>query len=182
MPKVLGKGKFLQLVRDGNWEYVRRANARGVVAIVAVTEDRRLILTDQFRPAVGHHVIDLPAGLSGDVAGQENEDLAISAMRELIEETGYVAKSLEHLADCPTSPGLTSEVVSLFLASHLRRKSAGGGVEGEQIDVQLPSLRGIDRWLAKQVAAGKLVDPKVYASLYFVKQRSNRAKSASRRK
>jgi len=182
MPKILGKGKFLHLVQDGNWEYVQRANARGVVAVVAVTEDRQLILTEQFRPAVGRHVIDLPAGLAGDVAGQETEAFATSAMRELMEETGYIAKKLEHLADCPTSPGLTSEVVSLFLASKLRQKSGGGGIEGEQINVLLPSLRGIDRWLAKQVAVGKLIDPKVYAALYFVKRRSNPAKPASSRK
>ena len=127
--EVLGKGKFLRLVRDGRWEFVERTNARGGVAIVAVTEQREFVLTDQFRPAVGRHVIDLPAGLSGDVKGQEDEASSLSALRELVEETGYHADDLEHLADCPSSPGLTSEIISYFLARNVRQVSAGGGVE-----------------------------------------------------
>ena len=166
--EVLGKGKFLRLVREGRWEFVERSNARGAVAVIAVTDEREFILTDQFRPAVGRRVIDLPAGLSGDVKGQEGEAFAVSALRELIEETGYHAENLEHLADCPSSPGLASEVISYFFATGVTRIEAGGGVEHEQIDVHAPKLRTIKKWLAGQVAAGKLVDPKVYAGLYFI--------------
>lgn len=165
---VLGKGKFLRLVRDGKWEIAERINARGVVAVIAVTDDREYILTEQFRPAVGRLVIDLPAGLSGDIKGQKNEDHAVSANRELVEETGFSAGSLRHLADCPSSPGLTSEVVAYYLADELTRVSTGGGIESEQIQVQTPKLRTIKKWLAEQVAAGKLIDPKVYAGLYFI--------------
>jgi ADP-ribose pyrophosphatase len=171
---VLGKGKFLRLVRDGKWEIAERINARGVVAVIAVTDDREYVLTEQFRPAVGKLVIDVPAGLSGDVKGQENEALAVSAVRELTEETGFAAKTLKHLADCPSSPGLTSEVVSYFLADQITRTEEGGGVEGEQIQVQTPKLRTIKKWLAEQVAAGKLIDPKVYAGLYFIGANSKR--------
>jgi ADP-ribose pyrophosphatase len=159
---VLGKGKFLRLVRDGKWEIAERINARGVVAVIAVTDDREYVLTEQFRPAVGKLVIDVPAGLSGDVKGQENEALAVSAVRELTEETGFAAKTLKHLADCPSSPGL------------ITRTEEGGGVEGEQIQVQTPKLRTIKKWLAEQVAAGKLIDPKVYAGLYFIGANSKR--------
>ena len=171
LSRVLGQGKFLRLVREGKWEFVERVNATGVVAVVAVTDDRRIILTDQFRTAVGRNVIDLPAGLAGDIDGQEDEAFAKSARRELMEETGYRAKDIEHIADCPSSPGLTSEVISLFIARNLKRKNQGGGVDGEDIKVHTPFLRGIDRWLAKQVAAGKRIDGKVYAGLYFAKRR-----------
>lgn len=170
--KVIGKGKFLQLVREGTWEFVERVNAKGVVAVVALTPDRRILLTEQFRAAVGRIVIDLPAGLAGDVAGEENEEFATSALRELIEETGYNAKRVDHVADCPTSPGLTSEIVSFFIARDLRQVSKGGGVEGENIVVHCPTIRGIDKWLAKQVAEGKLVDGKVYAGLQFSRRRA----------
>jgi len=182
MSKVLGQGKFLRLVRDGRWEFVERVNARGAVAIVAVTANRRIILTDQFRPAVGRRVIDLPAGLSGDVQGQEDEAFAASALRELIEETGYTAKHLEHVGDCSSSPGLASEVISLFVARDLLKTDTGGGVDGEQIEVHSPLIRGIDHWLAKQVAAGKLIDGKVYAGLYFAKRRVASPKAPTRSK
>ena len=110
----------------------------------------------------------IPAGLSGDIQGEEDEAAAVSALRELVEETGFHAQTLKHLADCPSSPGLTSEVVSYFFARGVSRVEAGGGVEHEQIDVQTPKLRTIKKWLADQVAAGKLIDPKVYAGLYFI--------------
>ena len=171
MSTVLGQGKFLRLVRDGSWEFVERVNARGVVAIVAVTADRRIILTDQFRPAVGRRVIVLPAGLAGDVQGQEDEAFAESAMRELIEETGYSANQLEHVADFPSSPGMTSEVVSLFVARDLLKRTPAAAST-------VKTLRSIHQRFAESTAgwqprsaAGKLIDGKVYAGLYFAKRR-----------
>ena len=182
MKKDIGKGKFLRLVLDGKWEFVERTNARGVVAIVALTMDRRILLTEQFRAAVGRRVIDLPAGLAGDVAGQEDEAFATSALRELIEETGYSAQQIEHLADCPTSPGLSSEIASFFIARDLHQISDGGGVEGEDIVVHCPTLRGFEAWLAKRVAEGILIDVKVYAGLHFSKRRGPVSRSNARRK
>ncbi len=166
--KVLGKGKFLQLVRDGKWEIAERVNASGVVAVIAVTDSREFVLTEQFRPAVGSQVIDLPAGLSGDVQGQEDESGSAAASRELSEETGFLAAQFRHLADCPSSPGLTSEMVSYFMADRVRQVGSGGGVGNEKIEIQLPKLRSIRRWLAQQIALGKLIDPKVYVGLYFI--------------
>ena len=60
--KVLKEGKYLRLVKVDGYEFVERTNCRGVVAIIAVTGDERLVLTEQFRLPVGRVVIDLPAG------------------------------------------------------------------------------------------------------------------------
>lgn len=166
---ILGRGKFLQLVRDGRWEIAERINCHGAVAIVAVTTDRRLVLTEQFRPAVKHRVIDLAAGLSGDEPGQQGEPFLRSAKRELLEETGFAGGTWTALGHCPSSPGLTSEVLSYFYADGVAQKTKGGGVAHEAIVVHTPSLRTIKRWLAARVAEGVLIDPKVYAGLYFVK-------------
>jgi len=165
---TLGEGNFVRLVRDGRWEYAERNNCQGVVAVIAVTAEDQLILTEQHRPAVGKIVIDIAAGLSGDEPGQQGEALALSAQRELLEETGYVAKKLVHLADCPSSPGLTNEIVSYFFARQVRQVGDGGGVSHEQIIVHTPAIATISRWLKRQVKQGKLIDPKVYAALYFV--------------
>ena len=59
-------------------------------------------------------------------------------------------------------------MISYFFAHRTKRVEAGGGVEHEQIDVHTPKLRTIKKWLAAQVAEGKLVDPKVYAGLHFI--------------
>jgi ADP-ribose pyrophosphatase len=56
----------------------------------------------------------------------------------------------------------------------VKRLAAGGGVDGEQIDVRTPKLRTIRKWLADQAAAGKLIDSKVYAGLYFIGVQSRR--------
>lgn len=167
--EVLGTGKFLRLIRDGRWEIAERTNCQGAVAITAITTDRRLILTEQFRPAVKTAVIDVAAGLSGDHPDQRGEALLVSAQRELLEETGYQSKHWTHLDDCPSSPGLTNEIVTHFLATDCKQTASGGGVEHEQIVVHAVPLRTIRRWLKARVAEGKLIDPKVYAALYFAK-------------
>jgi ADP-ribose diphosphatase len=167
--RVLGKGQYLQLVRKGKWEIAERINARGAVAIIAISDQQEYVLTDQYREAVGRHVIDLPAGLSGDVAGQEDEPAEVAARRELQEETGFLARKLRHIGDFSLSPGLTSEICSYFLAKGVTRVSSGGGVDHEKIEVLTPKLRSIKKWLTQQIAAGKLIDTKVYAGLHFIR-------------
>lgn len=162
---LVAAGRFLRLLRRDGWEYASRANASGVVAVVAVTADGRLLLTAQQRIPVGRRVIDLPAGLAGDDPGAAGEALAAAAGRELAEEVGWSAERLEPLATCPTSPGLSDEIVILFRAQGLRRSGAGGGVAGEGIAVLDPPLAGIRAWLAERERAGDLVDLKVWAAL-----------------
>lgn len=166
--EILLEGRFLQAVRRGQWEYVRRKNTSGVVIVVALTPEDELILVEQFRPPVGARVIELPAGLAGDIAGHEHEALARAAARELEEETGYRPARLEEIASGPVSAGLTSEVVTFFRAHELTRVSDGGGDHHEDIEVHHVARADVPRWLAERRAAGVMVDPKVYAALYFL--------------
>jgi len=164
---VLGAGRFLRLVNAAGWEFVERVRATGVVAVVAVTAEKELILTEQFRPAVAGPVIDLPAGLAGD--GPGSEELVTAARRELIEETGYDARRLALLAHAPTSPGLTTEVVSFFRATGLKKVGGGGGIEGEKIVVHAVKLQRADAWLRRRSRAGIQIDCKVFAGLHFAR-------------
>lgn len=164
MEEILGQGRFLRLVRRGRWEYCQRRNISGIVVIVAVTDARELVLVEQERPAVRARVIELPAGLAGD-GGAESLDVA--ARRELLEETGYQADRWERLCEVVPSPGLTSEVVTFYRASGLKKGGPGGGDETEQIVVHVVPLKGAEAWLRARAAAGFLIDEKVYAGLYF---------------
>lgn len=166
-PSTLAEGRHLRLVRQGHWEYADRTRARGAVVVAAVTDDRRLLLTEQFRIPVNRSVIELPAGLVGDIEGEEEEELATAAERELLEETGYQANKLEMLTIGPPSAGMASEIVAFFRASELTKVHDGGGDDSEEIVVHAIPLDGIDDWLDQQAAAGLLIDPKVYAGLYF---------------
>ncbi len=167
---VLGAGRFIRLVKRGRWEYAERINATGAAALVPVTDDGAILLVEQPRPALRGPVIELPAGLVGDIPGQENEDMALAAGRELVEETGYEASAIEFMTRGPSSPGLSSECLAIYLATGLRRVGPGGGVEGEQITVHEIALSEADAWLAARAAEGVQIDLKVYAGLYFARQ------------
>lgn len=171
---IIGSGRFLRLVTDDRWEYVERVSACGVVAVLAVTEDGSLVLTEQYRPPVRAQVIDLPAGLAGDVVGQEDEPLEMAACRELEEETGFTATRFRRLATLPTSPGLSSEQCVLFAAETVTRcgDGGGGGDGSEQITVHVVPLQRIAGWLEEQTRRGCLVDPKVYGALWWLAERS----------
>ena len=126
MIRDLCVGKHLALRADGHWEFAERTRASGGVVILAFTDRDELILIEQFRPPVQRRVISLPAGLTGD--GDSAEDAATSALRELEEETGYAAKRVRRLAEGPSSPGLTSEMMTFFEAEGARK------IEGAVID------------------------------------------------
>ncbi len=164
--KQIAEGKRVVILEQDGWEYVERKKGKEAVAVIAVTEDGRLVLTEQMRRPVGAMVIDFPAGLVGDEDG--SSDPAETARKELEEETGYVCERVELLARGPTSPGITSEIVSLYRAVGVRRKGVGGGVGGESITVHAIPLGDVQTWLAKQEKSGTLVDMKIWAGLHFI--------------
>ena len=157
--KVLHLGRHLTLVSEKGWEYVERSVDRGVVAVVAVTNNQ-IVLTEQYRTPVHKNVIDLPAGLI-----DEGENACEAAHRELKEETGFEAESMTVVGEVPTSPGLTSETVVVCKAGALRHVGAGGGVADERIKLHVVPIYDIATWLEVRVAEGALIDPKVYTGL-----------------
>ena len=162
------EGKHLRVLQSGHWEYVERINVTGAVVVAAVTEEGDLILTEQYRPPVSNRVIELPAGLAGDNAGHEMEELAAAARRELLEETGYESQEMIWLAAGPPSAGLSSEMVTFFRANGVRCVGAGGGDDHEDIQIHKIPLARVREWLAQRTREGVLVDPKVYVGLYFI--------------
>jgi len=163
--EVLCQGRWLRLLSRRGWEFVERIGSRGVVMIVAVTGDGRLVLVEQYRPALEAPVIELPAGLVGDEAGHEDEALVDAARRELLEETGYEAGELELLTSGTVSPGSSSESLHVLRARELRKVAAGGGVGAEDIRVHEVALEGVGAWLHERSAAGVRIDLKVWAGL-----------------
>ena len=165
---TLHDGRHIRLVARNGWEYAERKSVTGIVGIVAVTDDNKLILVEQFRVPLQKNVIELPAGLAGDVAGSEHEPLAAAAKRELLEETGYTAQEMESLSEGAVSAGITDEIITLFRARGLEKTSGGGGDGSENITVHTIDLAAVPRWLEERRKGGAAVDWKVYAGMYFL--------------
>ena len=165
--EVLAQGRFLRLVRRRGWEFAERPGIRGIVVLVAVTPQGELLLVEQHREAVGGPVIELPAGLAGDELGREDESLEEAATRELREETGWKASSWERLSTGPPTSGISNEVVTLLRAHGLVRHGHGGGAGEERITVHAVPLADVPSWLRHREANGTLVDPKVWAGLWW---------------
>ncbi|HEY4394643.1 MAG TPA: NUDIX hydrolase [Polyangia bacterium] len=166
--RILGRGKYVELIDENGWEFVRRHASTGVVTIVATTDDGALVLVEQRRTPIGRRSIELPAGLVGDVKGSEDEAFDVAAKRELEEETGFRAARWRKLVATPSSAGLTSEFVTFFRATGLTRVGPGGGDDTENITVHLVPLGEVPAFLTEKMAAGFPVDSKVFAGLYFI--------------
>jgi ADP-ribose pyrophosphatase len=124
-------------------------------AVVAVDQAGQVLLVRQLRPAVDAALLELPAGLVD--AGEEPIDCA---GRELAEETGYAATTLEPLLRFYTSPGFSTELIHLFVAGGLREARVEHDEE-EQIEVvRLPLEDAI-----RQVTEGEISDAKTVAGL-----------------
>jgi ADP-ribose pyrophosphatase len=167
-PRVLATGRYLTLVDKGGWEYVTRAGVTGIAVIVAFTPDEKLVLVEQYRPAVNKRVIELPAGLVGDIDGRRDESMLDAAARELVEETGYAAAEMVLLAEGPIAVGVSDEQVSFFLARGLTRVGDGGGDETEAITVYAVPPPELGAFLAAKAQEGVPADPKIYAGMFLV--------------
>jgi ADP-ribose pyrophosphatase len=144
---VVWKGRHLSIADRGSWEFAKRNIDKPAVGIVAITDDRKIVLVEQYRPPLNCNVIELPAGLSGDVMGAEQESLLSAAQRELLEETGYTAACWTELLRGYSSPGLTDESIVLFLAEGLTKVSAGGGDRSERITLHEIQFERVFDWL-----------------------------------
>lgn len=169
--ETLHRGVYLQLLKQGRWEYADRVRGREAVAIVAITDKQELILTEQYRVPLRKQVIDLAAGLVGDVAGDEEEQARIAAERELLEETGYVAKTWEYVFTGPLSAGMTTELVSFFVARSAKQVGPGGGDGTEGIQVHKVPLGKLEVWLRRKGTSRRLIDPKIYAAVGILQLR-----------
>lgn len=170
MHEVVAEGKFISFMKVDQWEYVKRNNCSDIVIILAMNEEGRIIFVEQFRPPVSQNVIEFPAGLVNDEIEHNGESYLEGAKRELLEETGYEAGEVVKVIKGPASSGSSADLVTLVYATNLKKVAEGGGVEDESIIVHEILLDEADEWLESMAQKGVLVEPKVYAGLYFLKK------------
>jgi ADP-ribose pyrophosphatase len=105
-------------------------------AVVALTDDQRVLAVRQYRPAVARHTIELPSGLI-----DLGETPAEAARRELLEETGYQAAKVEVLGPMEPDTGRLGNRIWSCVATGLRRVEGRAPEEGiEVLTYSLPEL------------------------------------------
>ena len=144
-------------VRYGDGEIVRQyVDHPGAAAVVAVDDEERVLLIQQYRHPIRHRDWEIPAGLL-DVAGEPPIE---TARRELAEEADLVAASIEPLVSVFTTPGGNDEVVHVFLARELTSASATFARTDEEADIRLEWVAladVVDAILAGRMRNGILV-------------------------
>jgi ADP-ribose pyrophosphatase len=127
------------------------------VAVVPIREGE-VTLIEQYRAPHNQVILEIPAGML-DVAGEGAEE---TARRELEEEVGLTASSLTHLVDIATSPGVTDEIVSVYLAEGVEPATRRPhGIEERYATVVVMPL---DEALG-MVSTGRIADAKTVVGL-----------------
>lgn len=155
----------------GELEIIRHPGAAAIVALDPPDANGnhgqpRVVLIHQYRYAAGGFVWEVPAGKLDP--GEEPETCAA---RELEEETGYRAGSLERLGAIHTTPGFTDEVIHLFLATGLEPGSANHG-PSEFIERHAV---GLDRAM-EMIDRGEITDGKTICALALAERALRRGR------
>jgi ADP-ribose pyrophosphatase len=152
---------------------VRRLNfERGdsVAALLYNPKTQRIVLVNQFKYPTYEKG---PGWITETMAGMidKGEGPETAARREILEETGYRARSLEHISTFYLSPGGSSERMSLYFAEvdDDSRSAAGGGLLTENEDITSVELT-IEDALVK-IDSGELVDAKTILAVYWLRNR-----------
>ncbi|MEA3036639.1 MAG: ADP-ribose pyrophosphatase [Sphingomonadales bacterium] len=157
--RTVWEGKYIEVSRQGTWEYVSRTRSVTAAVILAIDEGQ-VILVEQYRVPIGTRCVELPAGLVGDE--DAGEAIEAAAIRELEEETGYRAERMVDLGRFHSSPGMSSEAFTLLRAEGLSKVGEGGGVDAhEDIEVHRVALGAVPAFLEARRAEGACADAKL---------------------
>jgi ADP-ribose pyrophosphatase len=159
--KVVFKGNLLNVFSDqvelpngkkASREYIKHP---GAVAVVPITQEGNIVLVRQYRYPIGKLLLEVPAGKL-DKGEQPDE----CALRELEEETGYVAKNIKKIASIYTTPGFTDEIIHLYRAEDLTLSKPSPD-EDEFLDVEIYTKEEIK----EMIADGRINDAKSMLAL-----------------
>ncbi len=169
--KALAVGRFLRIDeleftdRRGmkrHWETAGRVNSRGAAVIIAeIVPDGKLILVRQFRPPAWQYLVEFPAGLI-----DPGESPAATALRELREETGFEGEAVSVLPESASSPGMSSEKMTIVTMRVDGTRYRDGmppnfQEENEDIETILVPKNELLPYLERAAAAGDGIDAKL---------------------
>jgi ADP-ribose pyrophosphatase len=167
--KELYKGKIFTLDRDtvrfpdatvAEMDIIRHPGASAIVPFLSDPEGEnpQLLLLRQYRYAAGGYIYEVPAGrLDGD------ESPADCAVRELKEETGCTAETMEFLFTMFTTPGFTDEKIHVFMATGLTHGETAREADEFADVVIMPLAEALEL-----IRVGEIMDAKTALSILYV--------------
>jgi ADP-ribose pyrophosphatase len=162
--QVVYDGGFIEVLKDtvllpdnstSTREYITHP---GAVAMLALLDNGNLVMERQFRYPLHREFIELPAGKIDN-----GEDILNTAQRELLEETGYVAREWIHLTTAWPCIGYSDERMEYFLARGLTYQGSKLD-DGEFLEVFELSLSEAIEW----IRLGKITDSKTIVGLFWL--------------
>ena len=134
---IIFRSRFDQMRNPANGKTFRRVVLESVdwVNVVAVTEDDRIVMVEQYRFGIGRNTIETPGGMvdPGETSRQ-------AAVRELEEETGYTGGRLSYLGAVEPNPAIHDNLCHHWLVEGVVRTRAPDPGEGEALAVHLMTL------------------------------------------
>lgn len=146
---------------DGNESTREYVVHQGAAVVIPVLDDGDLVFERQYRYPLGKAILELPAGKI-----DPGEEVLDTAMRELLEETGYSAREWRHLGVTHPCVGYSSERIEIFLAQGLVKEFAQNLDHGEFLDLLTLSID--DALLA--VRDGEITDGKTITCLLWAEK------------
>ncbi len=137
----------------------------GGASVLPMTQDGKIILTQQYRYPISHVSIEIPAGKKDHV----HEDGLTCAKRELEEETGYISNEWELMFQFHPCVGYSDEKLDIFIAKNCTKKHMPKAMdEDEDIDLLLINPEDIPALLKSNVITdGKTLIALQYYMLHF---------------
>ncbi len=137
------------------WDFV--SHRMGAACIVPVTEDGRILLVRQYRPALDRYTWELPAGCRDAV----DEPTDITAKREMEEETGYTSDDIIQLLSLKSTVAFCNELIDVYLAKNIRRIGEQTLDPAEEISMKLWELEDV----LEEIYSGRMQDAKTVAGI-----------------
>jgi ADP-ribose pyrophosphatase len=139
----------------------------GAVAVIPLLGDK-IIMVRQYRYATSKILLEVPAGTLRE--GEEPEECA---RRELLEETGYLARRLKLMFQCYVAPGYSSEIVYIYLATQLSQQTQDPE-EDEFIEVVKIDLSGVLQMIRRnEIRDAKTIGGILYLDRYLALKRND---------
>jgi ADP-ribose pyrophosphatase len=163
------EGDFIKVFKDNVRLPDGRVGSRehivhpGAVAVLAILDNGDLLMERQFRYAPQREFIELPAGKI-----DHGEDILLTAQRELLEETGYIASQWTHLTTAWPCIGFADERMEYFLARGLTYQGRQLD-DGEFLEVFELSLSDALDWIKQ----GKINDSKTMVGIFWLEKMLN---------